>query len=343
MQATLENIPNLKKIPEWHDVDQTTFQQDIVPRYQPAVLKGAFTHWPLVRAGADSPQAISNYAARFDQGALVEAFVAPAEVKGQFFYQEDMAGFNFQRVSESFSACLARIHSLQHDEAPPAIYMGSTAVAQCLPGLMDENICHVLRAEVPPRLWMGNATIVQTHYDLADNLACVVAGRRRFTLFPPDQIANLYIGPIDFTPAGQPMSMVSLNNPDFEQYPRFKEALANAMVAELEPGDAIFIPSLWWHNVEALERFNMLVNYWWRNSRVGPDTPYEAMIHGMLTLRGLPEAERKAWRAFFDHYVFQLEGNPLAHVPPERRGVLGEFTPQIYHRLRDYFYRLMKK
>lgn len=333
----------LKKIPEWHHVDQKIFQQEIIPQYKPAILRSVFRDWPIVSAGADSTQTIANYVARFDRGNPVEAFIAPAEINGQFFYQQDMKGFNFQRIKEPFGTCLARIVSYQSIENPPAVYMGSTPVANCLPGLMDDNACHLLKDDIPPRLWMGNATTVQTHYDLADNIACVIAGRRRFTLFPPEQIANLYIGPIDFTPAGQPMSMVSLRAPDFERFPRFKEALGEAMEAELAPGDAIYIPSLWWHSVQALEGFNMLVNYWWRNHRMGPDTPYEALLHGLLTVRGLPEAERRAWRAFFDHYVFQLEGDPLAHIPADRRGVLGELTPEVYHAMRTYLYRLMDK
>ncbi|HYC94772.1 MAG TPA: cupin-like domain-containing protein [Sphingomicrobium sp.] len=28
------------------------------------------------------------------------------------------------------------------------------------------------------------------------------------------------------------------------------------------PAEAIFIPGNWFHHVEALERFNILVNYW---------------------------------------------------------------------------------
>ena len=35
------------------------------------------------------------------------------------------------------------------------------------------------------------------------------------------------------------------------------------------PGDAIYIPPLWWHHVESLGQFNVLVNYWYRT---GPDT-----------------------------------------------------------------------
>ena len=55
---------------------------------------------------------------------------------------------------------------------------------------------------VPPRLWLGNAIKVATHYDQMENIGIVVTGRRRFTLFPPEQVANLYMGPIELTPAG---------------------------------------------------------------------------------------------------------------------------------------------
>ena len=56
------------------------------------------------------------------------------------------------------------------------------------------------------------------------------------------------------TIAGQPISMVDLDDPDFERFPKFREALRHALVAELEPGDAIYIPALWWHGVQATGR-----------------------------------------------------------------------------------------
>ena len=87
-------------------------------------------------------------------------------------------------------------------------------------------------------LWIGNRTRTAAHFDLPQNIACVISGRRRFTVFPIGQLPNLYVGPLDFTPAGQAISLVDFHAPDFERYPRFREALRHAQVAELEPGDA---------------------------------------------------------------------------------------------------------
>jgi hypothetical protein len=114
-----------------------------------------------------------------------------------------------------------------------------------------------------PRVWIGNAGKVATHNDPVENVAVVAAGRRRFTLFPPSAEDDLYLGPKHPTPAGARISMVHVTAPDLDRYPRFASALEVAQEAELSPGDAIFIPRDWFHHVEALERFNVLVNYWW--------------------------------------------------------------------------------
>ena len=164
-------------------------------------------------------------------------------------------------------------------------------------------------------IWIGNRTVIPAHYDLPDNLACVAAGRRRFTLFPPEQLRNLYVGPLDFTPAGQAVSLVDLHQPDLARYPRFAEALAQAQSAELEAGDALFIPSMWWHHVEGLTPFNILVNYWWRQSPGWMDTPFNTLLLALLTMRELPPAQRAAWQELFRHYVFDSDSSEAAHIP----------------------------
>jgi ribosomal protein L16 Arg81 hydroxylase len=69
---------------------------------------------------------------------------------------------------------------------------------------------------------------------------------------------------VDFTSAEKVVSVVDFHNPDFEKFPRFKTTLEHAFIAEMEPGDALMLPTMWWHHVEGLSSFNMLVNYWWR-------------------------------------------------------------------------------
>ena len=119
-----------------------------------------------------------------------------------------------------------------------------------LPGLRVENdlaFDHPMFAPNPPivSIWIGNRTIASAHYDMSNNIACCVVGRRRFTLFPPEQIENLYPGPLEPTPGGQVVSAWSISAiPISSAIPRFREALAAGEMAELEPGDVLFYPAL---------------------------------------------------------------------------------------------------
>ena len=208
-----------------------------------------------------------------------------------------------------------------------------------LPGFAATHMLPLLDGlRAVPRLWIGNRSTISPHFDASDNIACVAAGRRRFTLFPPDQIHNLYVGPLDHTVAGQPTSMVDLAAPDLARYPRFAEARAAAQVAELEPGDALYIPALWWHQVEALAERNLLVNFWWADSS-DMAARLEAMVYAVLAISHLPTARRDAWSAMFDNFVFRRHGDPAAHLAPEQRGILAPPTP----RLRDYIRRFLAR
>ncbi|RBJ42034.1 cupin-like domain-containing protein, partial [Xanthomonas oryzae pv. oryzae] len=223
---------------------------------------------------------------------------------------------------------------------PPAIYVGSTTLDTYLPGLRAHNPIALPQSEPLASIWMGNRTRIPAHQDLPDNLACVVAGRRRFTLFPPEQLANLYIGPLDLTPAGQPVSLVDIAAPDLLRFPRYAQALEHALVAELLPGDALFIPSMWWHHVEALESFNVLVNFWWRQSPAYMDSPMNALMLALLTIRDLPAEQRATWQEVFRHYVFEANGTTTAHLPDAARGVL---APMDDARARSLRARLLQR
>jgi Cupin-like domain len=318
-----------QQVREWRNIDLATFKNQILPRNEPAVLKGLLADWPAVQAGLKSNRELCNYIQEFDAGRPVETLIGDPSIGGRFFYTDDLANVNFERKSERISSTLETLLRHVDDAKPPAIFIQSASVPECLPKFSDDNTIDLADPSAIPRIWVGNSITVTTHYDISDNIACVVGGRRRFTLFPPDQIGNLYVGPIHFTLAGQPVSMVSLDEPDLERYPRFEQALEVAQVTELEAGDAIFIPYFWWHHVKSLEKFNVLVNYWWDDAKFKLGSPYDCLLHGFLTLRHLPANQRAAWRTAFDHYVFQTDADPVAHLPPDRRGALGEMTPQL--------------
>lgn len=327
-------------IAEWYNVTREVFETEIVPRFQPAVLRGAVRDWPAVQKGLESPQAVAKYVASFDSGGPVTSFFGPPEINGRIFYNEDLSGLNFQQVNASLKGTLGRILGTLQEAEPPAVYMGCSSVAESLPEFGRENRLDLVPESVVPNIWIGNKTTIAPHFDIPDNLACVLSGKRRFTLFPPEQVSNLYVGPIDFTPAGPAISLGDVSNPDFERFPRFREALAAAQVAELEPGDVLYIPSLWWHNVESLGEFNILLNYWWEKIPPSLGSPFDALMHSMMNIASLPPEKRDHWRSLFEHYVFRSEGDPAEHIPPERRGSLGEPTPGMVRQMRAYFRKL---
>jgi hypothetical protein len=305
------------------DVSAERFREEIIPAGVPVVLKGLVSHWPAVQEGENSPEAIVDYVRRFDAGQAVETVIGRPEIGGKFFYNASMDGLNFAKMPESIGESAKRILAFRAERDPPSIYVQSASIAEFLPGFEQENRLEHVDASAAPRIWMANRVTVQTHFDLKDNLACVVAGRRRFTLFPPAETPNLYPGPFELTLAGPPVSMVRLDEPDYERYPNFRQALAAALTAELEPGDAIYIPYFWWHHVRALEDINILVNYWWNDTDLDLGSPFDAMLHALLAIRDLPPRQRDAWQTMFDHYVFQRNGDPVAHLAPEARGRLG--------------------
>lgn len=329
--------PEPAPLDERGPVDAETFAREIVPGYRPVVLRGQAARWPAVAAGKAGTPAIADYIAAFASEAPASVMVGPPEIAGRFFYRDDMAGFNFARDHAPVKLLLAKLIELEREPHPPAVYAGAAAAAEHLPGWTEANPLDLPPPDAVPRVWIGNATHVSTHYDVSSNLACVVAGRRRFTLFPPDQIANLYVGPLDVTMAGQPASMVDLAAPDLARYPRFAEALRHARTAELGPGDAIYIPSLWWHDVQASGPLNVLVNYWWGHPQV---SPFPAMIHALLAMRELPAPERAAWRRWLDHYIFDEDAPRAAdHLPPHARTVLDAPSPQRTDHIRQFLLR----
>ncbi|MEO8374577.1 MAG: cupin-like domain-containing protein [Sphingomonas bacterium] len=310
------------------DFSAALFHGEIVPAYRPLVIRGLVRDWPVTRAGGEGGEALAAYLKRFDGGVPLVTKTAPAAVAGRFGYDAGVTGFNYHKQNMKVGDALDRLVALSKEEAPPAFAIQSARARRYFPGFHRENRLPMLPDSVAPRLWIGNAVTVAAHYDPSENLACCVAGRRRFTLFPPEQTRGLYPGPFELTPAGPIVSMVDLDAPDPDRFPLFAEAMAASLTCELDPGDALYIPYLWWHHVRSLDRINLLVNFWWKVAANTQEVGAEALLLAMMAIKNLPDSRRDAWRALFDHYVFGADGQPGAHLPPERRGVQGEISAE---------------
>ena len=308
----------------------------------PFVIRGLVAHWPLVQAGLQSARAARAYLLERARDVPFAVSVGPPGHDGRMFYDLTMA-MNFQMARGKLADIFGSIDANEDRANPPSMYLASIDVPGHFDGVDQDNALDLGAREPIASLWIGTPTRIAAHNDFPDNLACCVAGRRRFTLFPPDQFHNLYLGPIDNTPAGRAVSMVDFHTPDLAAHPDFAEALRNAQVAELEPGDALFIPSMWWHHVEGLSPFNILLNYWWRDTPRYLGQPQDALNHAILSIRDLPPEERAIWRDMFEHYVFATPPGMSDHIPENARGVLAPLTAETAGRLRAFLLRTLSR
>lgn len=335
-------MADLPPIAEVAAADAATLDRLLREATAPFVVRGLVSDWPLVQAAQQSSQAARDYLVRHHRDIPFTVSVGQSGSGGRLFYDDAMA-MNFATVRAKLPDILGEMGRVEQSADARPIYLASIDTRGFFEGLDEANRVDLGTREPLASIWIGTRTRIAAHNDLPANLACVAAGRRRFTLFPPDQFANLHLGPLDNTPAGRAVSMVDFSAPDLDRHPRFAEALAHAQVAELGPGDAIHIPSLWWHHVEGLAPFNILVNYWWRDQPRWLGQPQDALHHAILAIRDLPDDQKAHWRAVFDHYVFTNDDAVTAHIPEGGRGVLDPLTAESAGRLRSFLLRQLAK
>lgn len=320
-----------------------SISDEVINADEPLVLRGLVEHWPVVQAGKISDATVTDYLRNFYQNKPVIVSVGKPEISGRIFYNEDFTDFNYDSHKVSLHQLLDKL--LQHidDPTPPTLYMGSTVVDEWLPGFREENDLALHNLNPRVGIWIGNKNRIAAHWDLPSNIACVVAGKRRVILFPPEQLENLYPGPLNWAPGGQPISLVDFHRTDFVAFPKFEEALKHAQVCELAAGDALLIPSMWWHHVESLSNLNILLNYWWRQVPAYMGTPMNVLHHALLSLRDLPAEQRRAWKNMLDYYIFNETDETSSHIPDRAKGFLGELDDDQARKLRAFLLNQLKR
>ena len=329
----LESLPRIAE----EDVQWDALDARLAGADRPVVMRDLAEHWPLVAAGREGAAEARRYLLARARDRLFEMQVGRPGIE-RVFYDEDMA-LDFRVEQAPLAAAFALLEQVETQDSPPLVYLPSIGIQAYFDGLDVDNCLPLGARATRDGIWIGGRTRIAAHNDISHNVAVAAVGRRRFILFPPSQFANLYLGPLDHSPGGRPVSMVDFATPDWDSHPRFRAALAEACVAELKPGDALFIPTGWYHHVEARDRFNVLVNYWWNDDPLFLGHPEDALYHAILAIRDLPPSRREHWRAMFDHYVFDACEGLAEHIPESARGILAPLDPRSAQQLRAYLLR----
>ena len=307
---------------------------------EPVVIPGLVEMWPIVAVARRGPEALSAYLLARYGGAPVPVMEAPPAFGGRFCYAAGLQDYSFTKRYRPLGETLDRISSTIDHSDGPVIAIQLMSLVEHAPGVVRDNPAPLLPSDTRPNLWLGGRVRTQIHHDPDHNLACVVAGRRRFVLFPPEQVDALYIGPPDRAP---PLSLVDPEAPDLARFPRFAEAMRVARVAHLGPGDALLMPRYWWHHVSSLEPYNAMINYWWGGAKGGFENPRDLFLAALLTIRRLPAHERDYWRAMFNAHAFDDPGAAVAHLAPAMRGYLGDLSPREQAALRRALQSVFQK
>jgi hypothetical protein len=306
---------------------------------QPVVLKGLVKDWPLVKAGKQSPDKVMQQLEEHYSQRPMLVYKGPPEIKARFGYDKSCTGVNYSTERSTIPEVFNTIRSQSTQEQHDYLYINSLKLDEGFPALSES---HSLSFEHPEfkhnqplaKIWLGTESVAAAHFDQPKNIACCVLGKRRFTLFAPDQVDNLYPGPLSPTPGGQVVTLADLSKPDFTRFPRLKQALENAYIVDLEAGDSLYYPSMWWHEVEAFARFNTMVNFWWMTAQPFLGNPMDVLMHAMMSVRDRPSSEKAAWKELFDYYIFADPENVRAHLPPQSHGAFATIDDNLSRQLR---------
>jgi len=329
-QTQTLHVPHVR-VPEWRQPSTDDFDRLAAGVTGPVVLKGCLERWPIVTQlyEAADPEAQLAVLERAVGRARLHYTTLPPTEHGHLGYRPDGAGANFTfnttKKKVDFSEFSQVIRSVLRDPGRGAVYMQSAPLDR-FPALQTQvpDLPYLQKGLAGYRqLWIGSGGhVVNLHFDPTHNLIAMLAGQKRVTLLPPDNMANMYPAPLDCRIGDTIGSLVRLLEPDPDKYPRAEAELAKAQVAELSPGDVLYLPPLWWHHVESFG-LNVMINKW-----VPPISGTDFgdltanVIDGILTYRPLPASLRLQYRELYRGVVF---GQPPARLAaPDPRGAAAD-------------------
>jgi len=230
-------LPPLTAIPRVGRLDAAGFRARAAAG-QPFLITGVVQRWPL---SSMTPEQLREQFGHLPVRARIGDYVTTAFAPDRAM--QDMSLRDYLALSEPATPAL-----------PP--YVGNLELREL------NRLCHwpsYFDRMGPPRFWIGPArTVTPLHSDYDDNIFAQLWGRKRIFLVPPHHDAFLYSQEANPVLFGSPFDPEA---PDFERFPLARQAAPVEVV--VEPGDMLYVPAGWYHQVRALT-FSLSANRWAR-------------------------------------------------------------------------------
>ncbi len=237
IKQAARDLPGISEVPRLAMLDAAAFRARAALGL-PFLMRGLVQRWPLSRLAPDVlRQQFSHVPVRARVGDYINtAFAADRAM------QDMSMGQYLDLVAEG------------KDALPP--YLGNLELREL------NRLCHwptYFDKMGPPRFWVGPAgTVTPLHCDYDDNIFAQVWGRKRIFLSPPHHDVFLYPSEANAILFGSPFDPEA---PDFERFPLTRQATMIECI--VEPGDMLYVPAGWYHQVRALT-FSLSSNRWAR-------------------------------------------------------------------------------
>lgn len=242
MMRSLDTIQRLNldylNIPR---IDVPCFKNFILNYYsqnRPVILNNAFSDWPMAKWTPDSIAQVGG-----DQKIEVQV------------NRQSNPDFEMHSLRHKKRMPFSQYHhKVMTTESSNDFYMTANNAATNLPALaplfndiknIGDDYFDSSQHSKRSFIWYGpKGNFTPLHHDETNNMFLQVYGQKRFILVPPLQTPYLYNTTAVFSP-------VDFRNFDTNQFPMAKQATPIELI--LSPGDTLFIPLGWWHQVESLD------------------------------------------------------------------------------------------
>lgn len=239
-----QSLRGMTVVPRVDPPSLAEFEERYVKRSQPVILRGAIDDWPAMKLWS-----LEYFKQRFGDREVPVVRLkngTPYDVSSGVFYEKMRVGDYVDLLEPGDPIDLSM--AFRVDEVMPELFDDALRPIYC----RDASWCR-------SRFWFAApGTKGPLHRDLTENLFAQIVGRKEMIML--DRRLTRMVHSHSVLSGVPNYSPVDAEAPDLERYPRFRGA--PLMLAQVEPGDLFYIPSLWWHQARSTDT-SISINFWW--------------------------------------------------------------------------------